>query len=41
MPKTAADTASVPSVPLSSVPGIAKVFRPGEKAEANAIMVRK
>jgi len=41
MPKTEADTASFPSVPLSSVPGIAKVFRSGEKAEASAIMVRK
>ena len=41
MPKTEADTASFPSVPLSSVPGIVNVFRPGEKAEAGAIMVRK
>jgi len=40
MPKDAAD-ASLQSVLLQSVPGMAKVFRPGDKAEANAIMVRK
>lgn len=41
MPKTKADTSSFPSMPLSTVPGIIAVFRPGEKAEASAIMVRK
>jgi len=41
MPKAKADTASLASVPLSTVPGIAKAFRPGERAEASAIMVRK
>jgi len=41
MPKTEAETGPLPSVPLSYVPGIVEVFRSGEKAEANAIMVRK
>lgn len=41
MPKADADTASFPSVALSSIPGLSATFRPGEKADAAAIVVRK
>jgi len=40
MPKTATES-SEEAIPLSSVPGMEKVFRPGAKAEASEIMVRK
>ena len=41
MLRAEADTASFPSVALSSIPGLSATFRPGEKADAAAILVRK
>jgi hypothetical protein len=40
MPKTVADP-SLEASTLSSVSGVEKVFRPGQRAEANEIMVRQ
>ena len=40
MPKSATDP-SLETKPLSAVSGAEKVFRPGERAKANEIMVRK
>jgi hypothetical protein len=40
MPNTEA-APSLEAIPLASVPGVEAVFRPGEKVEANAVMVRK
>jgi len=41
MLKEKTDTASFPSALLSTVPGAAKVFVAGEKAQAGEIVVRK
>jgi hypothetical protein len=40
-PKSATDHPSLETQPLSAVAGADKVFRPGERAKANEIMVRK